>query len=219
MSIRHHLHLVADRRAAGRDLLDAVEAALRFGVDAVQLRDREASAGDLFRDALRIARLIRSHDARLIVNDRVDVAVAVRAHGVQLPARGLPAEAARTVLEPWQLVGVSVHSLEDARAAARAGADYVLFGHVFATPSHRDEPPRGVAALSEVVEAIDIPVLAIGGIDVARVPEVLRTGCAGVAVVSAILAADDPAGAARSLRDALDVVRAEPKRPFPERRD
>jgi thiamine-phosphate pyrophosphorylase len=138
---------------------------------------------------------------------------------VHLAAQSLPPSVARGLLEPWQLLGVSVHSTEDAVAAARAGADYLTFGHVYPTWAHRDEPARGVRMLAEVVAAAEVPVLAIGGITAERVAEVLAAGCAGVAVISAVLSADDPAAAARALRAALDRTRHEPRRTFPERRD
>lgn len=196
-----------------------MEAALAGGVSSVQVRDKGVPASDLLASALDIARLVRATDTRLLVNDRIDVALAVRAHGAHLAAKSLPPHVARALLEPWQLLGVSVHAVEEAVAAARAGADYVTFGHVYPTWTHEGIPARGVAALAAVVDAVDIPVLAIGGIDASRVAEVLRTGCAGIAVISAVLAADDPRAAAAELRAALDDVTARPKRGFPERRD
>lgn len=219
MSERHHLQLITDRRAAKGGLVTAVEAALAGGVGSVQVRDKGASASEIFASVIEIARLVRAGDARLLVNDRVDVALAARAHGVHLAAKSLPPHAARALLEPWQLLGVSVHSVEEAVVAGREGADYVTFGHVYPTWSHEGAPPRGADMLTAVVEAVDIPVLAIGGIDVTRVEEVLRTGCAGIAVISAILARDDPRRAAAELRAALDAVALPPKHGFPERRD
>lgn len=219
MSERHHFQLITDRRAARSGLATAVERALEAGVDTVQVRDKGASAAEVFTSTLEIARLARGRDVRVLVNDRIDVALAARAHGVHLAAESLPPSVARGLLEPWQLLGVSVHSAEDAVAAARAGADYLTFGHVYATWAHRDEPARGVRTLAEVVAAADVPVLAIGGITAERVGEVLAAGCAGVAVISAVLSADDPAAAARAIRVALDRAPYEPRRTFPERRD
>lgn len=219
MATQHHLQLITDRRAAKRGLLAAVEAALAGGVSSVQVRDKGAPASELLASALEVARLVRASDARLLVNDRVDIALAVRAHGAHLAAKSLPPDVARGLLEPWQLLGVSVHSVEEAVAAARAGADYVTFGHVYPTWTHAGQPGRGVDALAAVVEAVGVPVLAIGGIDAGRVAEVLGTGCAGIAVISAVLGADDPRAAAADLRAALDAVDVRPKRVFPERRD
>lgn len=219
MSVKHHLQLVTDPGASSLPLAHAVAVVLRVGVDSVQVRDRAASASQLLATVIEIARVVRASDARLLVNDRVDVALAARAHGAHLPAASLPASAARALLEPWQLLGVSVHSVEEARAAAAGGADYVTFGHVYATPSHAGLEPRGIAELASVVEAVEIPVLAIGGIGPTKVEDVLATGCAGIAVISAILGAVDPGAAAATLRAAIDGSTASPRRPFPERRD
>ena len=219
MSERHHLQLITDRRAAKRGLARAIELALEGGIDTVQVRDKGATASETFASVLDVARLARGREVRVLVNDRVDVALAARTHGVHLAARSLAPSVVRGMLEPWQLLGVSVHSVAEALAAERDGADYVTYGHIYPTWSHEGEPPRGVEALAEVVDAIDVPVLAIGGVTAERVADVLATGCAGVAVISAVLAADDPARATRALRDALDRVDRLPKRVFPERRD
>ncbi len=213
-----HLQLITDPRLEREETVAALAAAAGAGIDSIQIRDKTASARDLLALATDAARVARSAGARLLVNDRVDVAVAVRAHGVHLAANSLPAGVARGMLEPWQLVGVSVHSVAEAVAAAAAGADYLTYGHIYPTPSHAGRPPRGLEALRGVVEAVRIPVLAIGGIDRDRVADVIATGCSGIAVISAILARRDVAAAASELRGALD--RCGPvRRPFPERRD
>ena len=205
---RPHLHLVTARVPA---LGDAIAAAVRGGIDSVQLRDRDAGAAELY--AITREVVARAVGVGVFVNDRADVARAAGASGVHVGSRGLPVAAARAVLGSAQQVGVSVHSVDEAIAGARAGADYLIFGHVFATPSHPGEPGRGVAALRAAVDAVDVPVLAIGGIDAARVAEMLATGCAGVAVIGAILGRPDPERAARSLRAALDACGA-PRRAF-----
>ena len=219
MSGAHHLQLITDRRAARGDLATAVSRALEGGVDSVQVRDKGASASEVFASVLEIQRLARNSSARVLVNDRIDVALAARAHGVHLAAKSLPPTVARSLLEPWQLVGTSVHSIEEAIRAARDGADYLTFGHVYPTWSHEGEPARGARLLADVVAAVDVPVLAIGGIRADRVEEVLATGCAGIAVISAVLGADDPKLATRALRDAIDRHGVPPRRAFPERRD
>jgi len=215
----HHLQLITDRRATRGDLVSAVSRALGAGVGRVQVRDKGASAADLFATVLEISRIARNLDVRVLVNDRIDVALAARAHGVHLAAKSLDAAVARGLLEPWQILGVSVHSVEDALRAARDGADYVTFGHVYPTWAHETQAARGTGMLFEVVAAVDVPVLAIGGISEALVSEVTATACAGVAVISAILGAEDPAVAAHELRGALDRAATRPKRSFPERRD
>jgi thiamine-phosphate pyrophosphorylase len=154
----------------------------------------------------------------LFVNDRVDVAMAVGASGVHLAAKSLPIPAVKQLVAraSWPgLVGCSVHSLEAALVAAAAGADYITFGHVYASESHPGLPPRGVRELARIVEAVEIPVIAIGGIDASNVEPVLETGCAGVAVIGAVLGQDDPQRAAHRLKERMARVNVRPKRPFP----
>ncbi len=233
MNRRHQLHLIIDRRAilarpgrerapghaagAEEEVLAVLAAALRGGVDALQVREKSAAAVEVWQLTLAAARLARRHGALVLVNDRVDVAVATAAHGVHLAARSLPPEVARSLLRPGQLVGCSVHSVEEAVAAARAGADYVTFGHVYDTSSKPGLPPRGVSELARVVEAVPIPVLAIGGINADNVARVLATGCAGIAVISAIQGEAEPEEAARRLRAALDATPYQPRHPWPAR--
>ena len=137
--------------------------------------------------------------ALFIVNDRVDVALALDADGVQLPETGLPVAQARKLLGNQRLIGRSVHSLQGAVAAERAGADYVIFGPVYTTPSHSGVPPAGRQALQEVAQAVSIPVLAIGGVSGENIRQVLQAGAAGAAVVSAIIGALDSKAAAAEL--------------------
>jgi thiamine-phosphate diphosphorylase len=134
---------------------------------------------------------------------------------VHLAGQSLPVAAAVRLAEQRLLVGRSVHDLEDARAAAQGGADYLTFGHVFPTASHEGVPPRGLAQLAEIVQAVEVPVLAIGGITVRNLDQTLATGCAGIAVISAILADANPRTAAARLREALDASPYTPRRPFP----
>ena len=208
------LHLITDRLESRLDLSQAVAAAVRGGVDAVQVREKGQPADTVLQAALEACSL--ASRPVVLINDRVDVALAAGANGVHLPARGLPPSAARRLLpasEGW-LVGVSVHSIEEARLAAAAGADYVTYGHIFPTGSKPGLPSRGLDALREVVAAVDVPVLAIGGITAANVGSVLQTGCAGVAVIRALLQEADPERAAAALREAMVRSGARPKRPL-----
>jgi thiamine-phosphate diphosphorylase len=214
------LHVVTDRSRQPLPLADAVMASLRGGADVVQLREKRAPALEIYH----LCRLLQAQceaaglTLPLVINDRLDVALAIGAAGVHLAAKSLPIEAARNVAQSagWPgLIGCSVHSLEAARAAAAAGADYITFGHVYASESHPGVPPRGVRELARIVEAVDVPVIAIGGIDVYNVEPVLETGCAGIAVIGAVIGQTDPAAAAARLKNAMAKVRAKPKRPFP----
>lgn len=199
----------------GMPLAEAVAAALSGGVQWVQLRAKTMPAGEQLSLASAVGRLCRAHGAGFLVNDRVDVALAAGSHGVHLGERSLPPPVARRLLPPGALLGVSVHSMAGARAAAAAGADYLMFGNVYPTASHPGKPGAGVAALAQVVAAVDIPVLAVGGITPANVHEVLATGCAGVAAISAILQAPDPARAAAALRERIDAYPHPPRYAMP----
>jgi thiamine-phosphate pyrophosphorylase len=201
----HQLHLVTEPRKPPGDLVRSAALALDGGVDWLQLRDKSASAATMFGQARQLLTVARQHGAHLAINDRLDVALAVGADGVHLAAQSLPVDAAVALAAGRTLIGRSVHSLEEAIRVADAGADYVTFGHVFPTSSHPGLPPRGLSELRAIVEAVAIPVLAIGGITVDNLADVLATGCAGVAVISAILSSSDPYEAAGHLRRALDA--------------
>jgi thiamine-phosphate pyrophosphorylase len=197
------LVLVTDRHATGgRDLVEVVTAALDAGLPAVQLREKDLPG----RPLLALAEALRAATTRagalLIVNDRIDVAIAAGADGVHLGGGSVPVEVARRLLPPGALVGVSTHA--PAEAAAAAGADFVFFGPVYATPSKAAfGPPQGVARLAEAVAAAAVPVLAIGGITMHEVAAARAAGAAGVAVIRAILGASDPATATRGILAAL----------------
>ena len=212
---RFQIHLITDRKSARGDLLGTVVGALRGGVDWVQVREKTGPARDLYETARKIILLARENGAGVMINDRIDVALATGAGGVHLAGKSLPPRVARELLGD-RLLGASVHSIEEAREAVDGGVDYVTFGHVYPTSSKPGMPPRGVLELAEVVESVDVPVLAIGGIDASNVHEVLRTGASGIAVISAVLAAQDPKAVTRELRRAVDGSRSRPRHPFPE---
>ena len=196
---------MTDRHATGgRDLVEVVTAALDAGLSAVQLREKDLTGRALLTLAERLRAATARTGALLLVNDRVDVAVAVGADGVQLGGGSLPADVARRLLAPGRLVGVSTHAASEVARAAAAGADFCLFGPVYATPAKAAYgPPQGEARLRDAVRAAAVPVLAIGGVGVAEVPRVRDAGAAGVAVIRAILAAPDAAAATRALLGAL----------------
>jgi thiamine-phosphate diphosphorylase len=212
---RFQLHLVTEPLRSPDELIRAAALALDGGVDWVQLRNKSGSAASLYDEATDLLRVAHQHGARLVINDRLDVALAVGADGVHLAGQSLPPGAAVHLAAGRVLVGRSVHSLPEASDAAAAGVDYLTFGHVFPTTSHPGLPPRGLAELAAIVQAIEVPVLAIGGITVANLDDVLRTGCAGIAVISAILSDPDPSRAAGRLRSALDASVHQPRHFFP----
>ncbi|BBL79746.1 hypothetical protein RxyAA322_16000 [Rubrobacter xylanophilus] len=215
MEDRFQIHLITDRKRARIGLEPAVFAALRGGVDWVQLREKGGPAAGLYETALRVIPEARRRGVGVLINDRVDVALAAGADGVHLAARSLPPVVARSLMAEGMVLGVSVHGLEEAHRAVEAGADYVTFGHVYPTASKPGLPPRGVRELARIVESVEVPVLAVGGIDASNAAEVLSTGASGIAVISAILAAGDPVEAARRLRQAVDSLPHRPRHPMP----
>jgi thiamine-phosphate pyrophosphorylase len=192
------LVLVTDRHAvAGGALADSVEAALAGGLPAVQLRDKDLPGGALYALAERLRTATARAGALLLVNERVDVALAVDADGVHLGGGAMPVEVARLLLGPERLIGVSTHAPGEVPPLA----DFAFFGPVWATPSK--PAAQGEARLAAAARAATVPVLAIGGVTAARVPAARAAGAAGVAVVRAILAGPDPARAVRELLAAL----------------
>lgn len=208
------LHVVTDGQKDTEELLATVEQIVARGVDAVQLRYKSAPALDLYRLAVRIKELLAGTSTRLLINDRVDVALAVGADGVHLAGKSLPVDRVRQLVPRHFLVGRSVHSTEEAVAAERDGAHYITYGHVFATSSKPGMPPRGVEALREVVESVSIPVLAIGGITPENAGKVAESGCSGIAVIGAVMGHREPALAVRALRASLEASGRCPKVPF-----
>ena len=199
------LYLVADRRAAaGRSLVEVVRAAIAGGTSVVQLRDKEATTREMIALGRTLREVTRECRVPLIVNDRVDVALAVNADGVHVGREDMPAGVARALIGDGRLLGVSTETVDEARAAERNGADYLGVGDVFGTASKPDAgTPVGPRRIEEVVRAVAIPVVGIGGITPKNARRVIEAGAAGIAVISAVVAADDPEGAARSLRELL----------------
>ena len=195
------LFLITDRKLTqGHDLLWVLERALDGGVRAIQLREKDLDGRELFRLADKISTLCRRYDAQLIINDRIDVALAVDASGVQLGKTSLPIETARSLLGAEKLIGFSSHNVKEAIDAEHSGANFLLFGPVFFTPSKAPfGAPKGVEALKELVEKVAFPVYAIGGINTASLTEAMATGVRGVALISAIISAENPTAAARMI--------------------
>jgi thiamine-phosphate pyrophosphorylase len=203
------LCLVTDRALArGGDLAGVVAECLAAGLPAVQVREKDLGALELAALCRRLGDLARGTGALLVVNDRVDVALAVGAGAVQRTGTSLEIADIRALAGPRLRIGASVHSAEDAVKAEGEGADWVVFGPVYDTPSERrDGAPQGVVRLRETARAVRIPVVAIGGITPERVGEVIEAGAHGVAVISAILAAPSSASATRRFLEALRPLR------------
>jgi thiamine-phosphate pyrophosphorylase len=166
-------YYVTDRRQG--DIIRFAERAIRNAVDLIQVREKDLTANQLFELVCRIRDLAKGSRTRVLVNDRLDVALASEIEGVHLPANGLPPGRVRPFVK---LLGVSVHTVEEALAAERASADLIVFGPIFDTPGKN---AVGLAPLQDVVAAVKIPVLAIGGITTTNAEQVLATGAAGIA--------------------------------------
>ena len=195
------LYLITDRKLTRAGHLCAVvEQALDGGVRAIQLREKDLDGKELFKLADKISVLCRRYDAQFFINDRVDVALAVDASGVQLGKTSLSIETARALLGAEKLIGFSSHSVGEAIAAQRSGANFLLFGPVFFTPSKAPfGAPQGVEALKELVENVALPVYAIGGINTTSLTVAMSAGVRGVALISAIISAENPTATARMI--------------------
>lgn len=192
----------------GRGHLDVARAAIEGGADALQLRDKEMGGKEMYDLCSRIKDLIEvgDGDCAFFVNDRVDVAVAAHADGVHLGQEDLPAASARPLIGGDMVMGISATTVEEARRAQAEGADYLGVGPVFPTPSKPDAvPPIGVEGLKEISKAVDLPIVAIGGIDASNAKEVFEAGADGIAVISAVAGAEDMTAAVKRLRRAVDA--------------
>ncbi|CAH2029860.1 thiamine phosphate synthase [Trichlorobacter ammonificans] len=198
------LYLITDRhRTANRPLPEVVAAALAGGVRTVQLREKDLPPAELYDLAWELRELTARFDARLLINDRIDVALAVEADGVHLGINSLPVTAARRIA-PDLLIGYSSHGVGEAAAALAKGADFVTFGPVFPTPSKAAfGEPKGCAELARACATLHGPVFALGGVTLDNLDHVTATGCHRVAVIGAILEAPDPAAAAEAFRRGL----------------
>ncbi len=199
-------YLVTDRHQThARPLLDVIHAAVRAGVRAIQLREKDLATRSLAALACDVSALVRASGGRMFVNDRLDVCWASQSSGVQLPASGLPIPVARTLLGPAKFVAVSAHSAAEAAQAEAQGADFVVLGPLFDTPSKRSfGSPIGLKELERARKVCRIPLFGIGGITAERVPDVIRAGAHGVAVIGAVMSAPDVEAAARGFLTALE---------------
>ena len=196
---------MSDRnQTRGRDLLWILEQALEGGARAIQLREKDLGGRELFSLAEKFKELCVRYGALLFINDRVDVALGIDADGIQIGNASMPLKSARKLLGNKKMIGVSIHSVAEAQEAEKTGADFVLFGPVYFTPSKAAfGDPQGIVRLKEVVEKISLPVYAIGGVKGENVAELKETGCHGIAVISAVVSASKPKAAVQRLIRAL----------------
>lgn len=202
MAIDYSIYLVTDRSILqGRDLITEVKNAVRGGVTLVQLREKDCSSREFFTLASTLKGELDRLGVPLIINDRLDIALAVDAAGLHVGQNDLPIQIARRILGPNKIIGLSVNTLEEAREGVAKGADYLGVGPVYFTATKKDiDSPTGAAMLKEFCNQINIPMVAIGGINLDNIAEVKQSGIDGVAVVSAILGAENVEQAAKDLK-------------------
>jgi len=200
-SIDWKLCLVADSEAAkGRYLLKLIEKGVNSGVTLVQLRAKELQTREFLQLALQTAKLLKEKSIPLIINDRIDIALACGAEGVHLGQEDIPLPYARKILGKKKRIGISVNTVNEAEEAEKGGADYLGVGPVYYTPSKRDlKAILGPSGLKVIREKVKIPILAIGGINAENAREVMSCGVDGIAVISALMEAEDIAEATREL--------------------
>ena len=203
---RWRLYLITDEQLSrGRSHLEVAEAAILGGADVVQLRDKTASGGALYQAALALRKVTREAKVPLIVNDRLDIALAVDADGVHVGQSDLPASVVRRILGPGKILGVTAETGEEALLAEKDGADYLGVGPVFEARGTKSDAgePKGLEQIARIHEVTRLPIVAIGGIKAENARRVREAGATAVAVISAIVAADDIAQAARQLKYVL----------------
>ena len=201
------LHVLTDRKTSrGRSHLQVAEAAIAGGADVLQLRDKEASSGRLYQEALQLRKLTRDARVPFIVNDRLDIALAVDADGVHVGQSDLPASVVRRLIGPGKILGVSVATVEEALQAEKDGADYLGVGPVFEARGTKPDTcePMGLECIARIRRHCRLPIVAIGGIDAENARKVREAGADAAAVISAIVSADDISQATRRLKRILE---------------
>jgi thiamine-phosphate pyrophosphorylase len=207
------VYVLTDRRLVGeRSVVDVVRAALRGGATLIQLRDKHASDSEMLTLGRTIHQVTHAAGIPLIVNDRPEVALALKAEGLHIGKNDIDPAEARRLIGPQRLLGCSPQTVEEAQQAEELGADYLGIGDVYGTSSKSDaDPPIGLERLAAMVQAVSLPVVAIGGITADNAAATIQAGAVGVAVISAVMAAANPEEATRHLRTIVDEARQRSK--------
>ncbi|HKO31136.1 MAG TPA: thiamine phosphate synthase [Nitrospiraceae bacterium] len=208
LTLSSRLLVVTDRHQTnGRPLVPLLQQVLTAAVPIVQLRERDLSARELVRLAREVQAVTASHRSQLLINDRIDIALALEGVGVHLRSNSLSVSVARRLLGAQRLLGISVHTVEEAIQVESQGADYIILGPIYATPSKQMfGPPLGIHTLEKACRLVRIPIIGIGGVTAARAHEMRRAGAFGVAVITAILGASDVESATHALLEAVTLV-------------
>ena len=206
--LESRLFLVTDRhQTKGRPLVPLLQRVLTAAAPAIQLRERDLSARELVTLALELQAVTASRRSQLLINDRIDVALALEGVGVHLRSNSLPVSVARQVLGTQRLLGISVHAVEEAVQVESQGADYIVLGPIYETPSKQMfGPPLGIHTLERACRLVRLPIIGIGGVTAGRAREMRRAGAFGVAVITAVLGAADVESATRELLDAVTLL-------------
>jgi len=206
--LESRLFLVTDRhQTKGRPLVPLLQRVLTAAAPAIQLRERDLSARELVTLAFEVQAVTASRRSQLLINDRIDVALALEGVGVHLRSNSLPVSVARQVLGTQRLLGISVHAVEEAVQVESQGADYIVLGPIYETPSKQMfGPPLGIHTLEKACRLVRLPIIGIGGVTAARAREMRRAGAFGVAVITAVLGAADVESATRELLDAVTLL-------------
>ena len=193
------LYLVTDKSDDVEKFLNTIEEAIKGGVTVVQIREKTAETLDFYNLALKVKEITTKYDVPLIINDRVDVALAIDADGVHVGQSDMPCDVTRKLIGEDKILGVSAATVDEAKKAEKDGADYIGTGAVFPTATKDDAPSITKQDLKDVVDSISIPVVAIGGINLENASQLKDTGIAGISVVSAIMSAENPKKASEEL--------------------
>lgn len=197
---KYPLYLVTDEKACkGKDFYESVEASIRGGAKIVQLREKNMDTRDFFKRALKLKEICHKHGVDFVINDRLDIAIAVDADGVHLGQSDMPIEKAKEILGHKKIIGISAKNMEEALEAQKYGADYIGVGAIFATDTKKDSGLIDLETLKDMTDQINIPVLAIGGIGLGKLGYLKDTGIDGICVISDILGSDDPEKRTREL--------------------
>ena len=200
--IDYSVYLVTDsRNKTEEEFLNVIEEAIKGGTTVVQLREKTASTKDFYGLALKVKEITRKYGVPLLINDRIDIALAIDSEGVHIGQDDMPADVAREIIGEDRILGVSASTVEEAKKAEMDGADYIGSGAIFPTSTKDDADSVSKEELKEIADSVSIPVVAIGGINLENASSIKDTGIAGFSVVSAIMNAESPKDASKSLKE------------------
>ena len=205
--IDYSLYLVTDRRnKTTEEFLKIIEESIQGGVTVVQLREKDTPTKEFYQIAIKLKEITQKYKIPLIINDRIDIALAIECEGVHLGQDDMPAEIARKILGKDKLIGVSAHNIEEAKKAVLDGADYIGSGAVFPTSTKNDASDVPIEKLKDITNSINIPTVAIGGIKSENIKQLENTNISGISVVSAIMESENPIKASEELKSIYNSI-------------